>query len=149
MNRQPNILFLLSDQHSFRCFSHLDPNGEGDPVHTPTLDDLAANATVFHQSYCQVAICTASRIGLLTGLSPMRSGGWTDWSYLKPGNQTLPAAFAAAGYTTCLVSKMHLGGNRQFVGFQHRPYGDLTGNTGHQVEPLAAIADERAFVQHG
>lgn len=149
MNRQPNILFLLSDQHSYRCFSYLDPNGEGEPVHTPTLDGLAAKATVFHQSYCQVAICTASRICLLTGLSPMRSGGWTNWSYLKPGNQTLPEAFAAAGYTTCLVGKMHLGGNRQFVGFQHRPYGDLTGNTGHQVEPLAAIADERAFVRHG
>jgi choline-sulfatase len=29
-----------------------------------------------------------------------------------------------------------LGGNRQFVGFQHRPYGDLTGHTGHQWEPI-------------
>jgi hypothetical protein len=109
MAKQPNVLFLLSDQHSYRCFSHLDPNGEGEPVHTPTLDGLAAQATAFHQTYCQVAVCTASRICLLTGLSPMRSGGWTNGFYLKPGNQTLPETFAAAGYTTCLVGKMRLG----------------------------------------
>lgn len=147
MAKQPNILFLLSDQHSYRCFSHLDPSGEGEPVHTPTLDGLAARATVFHQTYCQVAVCTASRICMLTGLSPMRSGGWTLYSYLKPGNQTLPGTFAAAGYSTCLVGKMHLGGNRQFVGFQHRPYGDLIGRAGHQIEPLAEIADFWGFVR--
>jgi choline-sulfatase len=84
---------------------------------------------------------------MLTGLSPMRSGGWANFSYLKPGNQTMPEAFAAAGYATCLVGKMHLGGNRQFVGFQHRPYGDLTGRAGHQVEPLAEVDDFIGFVR--
>jgi choline-sulfatase len=49
---------------------------------------------------------------------------------------TLPQAFADAGYETALVGKMHLGGNRQFVGFKNRPYGDLTGAAGHQFEPL-------------
>jgi arylsulfatase A-like enzyme len=149
MSKQPNILFLLSDEHSYRCFSHLDPNDEGEPVHTPTLDRLTAQATVFHQTYCQVALCTPSRICLLTGLSPMRSGGWTIGSYLKPGNQTLPQAFAAAGYATYLVGKMHLGGNRQFVGFQHRPYGDLTGNHGHQLEPLAEKHVDLQFALYG
>jgi len=31
---------------------------------------------------------------------------------------------------------MHMGGNNQFAGFKYRPYGDLTGKTGHQWEPL-------------
>ena len=31
---------------------------------------------------------------------------------------------------------MHLGGTLQFAGFRHRPYGDLTGKTGHQWEPI-------------
>ena len=48
MNNKPNILFLFSDQHSYRYFSHLDPNGEGEPVQTPNLDALAAQAIVFH-----------------------------------------------------------------------------------------------------
>ncbi|HEX9867917.1 MAG TPA: sulfatase-like hydrolase/transferase, partial [Candidatus Tectomicrobia bacterium] len=149
MTRQPNILFLLSDEHSYRCFSHLDPNIDGEPVHTPTLDALAAPATVFHQTYCQVALCTPSRICMLTGLSPMQSGGWTNWSYLKPDNKTLPQVFAEAGYVTCLIGKMHLGGNRQFVGFQHRPYGDLTGNHGHQLEPLLEQHEEYVYATSG
>jgi choline-sulfatase len=31
---------------------------------------------------------------------------------------------------------MHFGGDRQFCGFDERPYGDITGTTGHQFEPL-------------
>lgn len=135
MSSRPNILFLFSDEHTYRGLSLLD-EATGEPVQTPTLDQLARNGTYFESAYCQAALCTPSRICLLTGKSPMGSGGWENNSYLKPENTTLPAALAAAGYATCLVGKMHLGGDRQFVGFQHRPYGDLSGRTGHQGEPL-------------
>lgn len=133
---RPNVLFLLSDEHSFRCFGHLDPAADGEAVDTPNLDYLAAKATVFGQTYCQTALCTPSRICMLTSQTPLRSGGWYNDSYLKPGNPTLPRTFAEHGYLTALIGKMDLGGNRQFVGFQHRPYGDLTGQAGHQLEPL-------------
>lgn len=133
---RPNVLFLLSDEHSYRFFSHLDPSGEGEPVRTPAFDALAAQSCVFHTTYCQVSLCTPSRICMLAGVNPMKSGGWTNGAMMRPDRTTLPASLADAGYATCLVGKMHLGGNRQFVGFQHRPYGDLTGRTGHQWEPL-------------
>jgi choline-sulfatase len=136
MDNPPNVLFLLSDEHSFRCFSHLDPAGEGEPVHTPALDALAASATTFAQAYCQMPLCTPSRLCLLTGREARRCGAWTNKSVLAPGIPTLPGTFADAGYTTALVGKMHFGGNRQFGGFQHRPYGDLTGGAGHQADPL-------------
>jgi choline-sulfatase len=138
MNERPNILFLLSDEHSFRCFSRLDPAREGEPVRTPAFDSLAASATVFEQTYCQVPLCTPSRICLLTGRETHRCGAWDNQSVLKPGIPTLPGAFAEAGYETCLIGKMHLGGDRQFCGFQHRPYGDLTGKAGHQADPLSS-----------
>lgn len=135
----PNVLLVLSDEHSFRCFSHLARAGgqfarEGEPVYTPVLDALAGRSAVFHQTYCQTPLCTPSRICMLTGRSPMHSGGWTNESMMRPDISTLPGTLAAAGYETCLVGKMHLGGNRQFVGFRHRPYGDLKGATGHQWE---------------
>lgn len=133
---RPNILFLLSDEHSFRCFSHLDPAGEGEPVRTPHLDRLAQRSCRFHHAYCQVPLCSPSRIGLLTGKDPMGSGGWDNGSILRPDVLTLPGQLAESGYTTALFGKMHLGGSRQFVGFQHRPYGDLTGDTGHQPDPI-------------
>ncbi|MBT5874715.1 MAG: hypothetical protein HOH43_14960, partial [Candidatus Latescibacteria bacterium] len=51
---RPNILFLLSDEHSFRCMGHLDEANGGEPVYTPTFDRLASQGTVFTDAYCQV-----------------------------------------------------------------------------------------------
>jgi choline-sulfatase len=132
----PNVLLLLSDEHSFRCLGHADAETR-EPVRTPTLDRLAETGTSFQQAYCQVPLCTPSRISLLTGRHAARCGAWDNRSVLAADLPTLPGAFAAAGYTTCLVGKMHLGGDRQFCGFQHRPYGDLTGAAGHQADPPA------------
>ncbi|SVC20826.1 uncharacterized protein METZ01_LOCUS273680, partial [marine metagenome] len=58
----PNILFLLSDEHSFRCMGHLDEDEGGEPVSTPTFDSLASRGTVFTDAYCQVSLCTPSRL---------------------------------------------------------------------------------------
>jgi choline-sulfatase len=133
---RPNVLLLMSDEHSFRAFSHLDPGEGGEPVHTPTLDDLADNGVVFDQTYCQSPLCGPSRICMLTGREQQYSRGWTNGSILPPELPTIPSALSAAGYETCLVGKMHLGGSRQFGGFDHRPFGDLTGRAGHQPDPL-------------
>ncbi len=133
---QPNILYLMSDEHSFRCMGHVPAEEGGEPVYTPTFDRLAARATRFSDAYCQMPLCTPSRLCQLTGREVRRCGAWSNESVLRPELTTLPEVLARAGYATCLVGKMHLGGNRQFVGFQHRPYGDLTGKTGHQWEPI-------------
>lgn len=133
---RPNILFLFSDEHSYRCLSLLD-EATGESVHTPTLDSLADRGAYFSGAYCQSPLCTPSRICLLTGRSPMTSGGWANGSYLRPEIPTIASVFGEAGYATCLVGKMHLGGTNQSAGFAHRPYGDLTGGTGHQRDPLS------------
>ena len=134
--RHPNVLFLLSDEHSFRCMGHVPEEDGGEPVETPTFDRLAELGTVFTDAYCQMPLCTPSRMCILSGLEVRRSGAWTNQSVLRPELTTIPKTFAAAGYETCLVGKMHFGGNLQFAGFRHRPYGDLTGVCGHQWEPL-------------
>ena len=131
---RPNILFLLSDEHSFRFMGHVSADQGGEPVSTPAFDRLASNGTVFTRAYCQVSLCTPSRICLLTGLEAQRSGAWSNTSVLRPELATLPGVLRDSGYETCLVGKMHLGGTQQFVGFRHRPYGDLTGKAGHQSE---------------
>ncbi len=137
MSERPNILFLFSDEHSHRFMGHISPEdgGEAD-IETPVFDKLAAGGTVFTDAYCQMPLCTPSRISVLTGLEPARCGAWHNSAVLRPELDTIPKALARAGYATCLVGKMHLGGNQQFVGFQHRPYGDLTGRCGHQREPI-------------
>lgn len=136
---RPNILFLLSDEHSFRYLSMLSREEGGEPVRTPTLDGLAARGTFFENAYCQMPLCTPSRISMLTGLDQDHSGGWGNNSVLPPGLPTLPGWLAEhGGYETALIGKMHFGGSRQFNGFRLRPYGDFaTKNAGHQPDPLA------------
>ncbi len=42
---QPNILFLFSDEHCYRCMGHVTSEEGGEPVYTPTFDLLAAQGT--------------------------------------------------------------------------------------------------------
>ena len=148
---RPNILLLLSDEHSFRFMGHMPEEEGGEPIETPAWDGLADRGTVFTNAYCQMPLCTPSRLCLLTGRHVRGAGAWYNESVLRPELPTLPAALRDAGYETCLIGKMHLGGTQQFVGFQHRPYGDLTGKTGHQWEPLDDLAyatSMRARTEH-
>jgi len=40
MHQRPNVLFLLSDEHSYRYLSARSYDRGGEPVHTPMLDGL-------------------------------------------------------------------------------------------------------------
>jgi len=136
LNERPNILLLFSDEHSFRCMGHVPERAGGEPVRTPTFDRLASQGTVFSDAYCQMPLCTPSRISMLTGREVRGCGAWSNGSVLRPELPTLPGLLRDAGYTTGLIGKMHLAGTQQFAGFEHRPYGDLTGRAGHQGEPV-------------
>jgi choline-sulfatase len=136
----PNVLVLLSDQHSFR---HVGFSGRDTPVETPAMDGVAASGTVFHAAYCPVPLCTPSRMCLLSGREAQRCNAWENWHQLDPDLPTLPGPFSAAGYDSCLVGKMHLGGDHQFAGFDDRPYGDLTGMAGHQSDPPMSYWEEQ------
>ncbi len=132
MVQRPNILFLMSDEHSPHAIGY-----EGNSiVQTPNLDSLAASGTYFESAYCQVPLCTPSRMCMLTGKHAHRCSAWNNGSILFPEHLTMPAHFAQHGYATALVGKMHFGGKEQHNGFQSRPYGDLRGNAGHQTDPL-------------
>lgn len=129
----PNILLLVSDEHN------ADVAGfAGDPiVHTPTLDRLAAGGVSFRRAYCQAPICTPSRMSFLSGKHIDTIGCWNNHWPLPPEHQTFADHFAAAGYATCLVGKMHFGGADQLHGFQDRPYGDFRHGLGHQPDPIS------------
>ncbi|MEW6674404.1 MAG: sulfatase-like hydrolase/transferase, partial [Thermodesulfobacteriota bacterium] len=138
-----NVLFLLSDEHSQRFLGCTGANSEN--AITPNIDQLSAGGVRFTDAYCQMPLCTPSRISLLTGKQVRKSGAWTNESIIRPELDTLPRSFAGAGYASCLVGKMHLGGTQQFAGFQFRPYGDLTGKCGHQWEPITDLKRARSM----
>ncbi len=136
MSARPNILFLLSDEHSHRFLSARAGADGGEPCRTPTLDNLIARGAHFSTAYCQMPLCTPSRISMLCGRHAHRSGAWNNNSILPAELPTFASHLSDAGYATCTVGKMHLGGSRQYAGFQHRPYGDFGGPCAHQYDPL-------------
>jgi arylsulfatase A-like enzyme len=46
MSKRPNILFITSDQQHWNTMGFLNPE-----VHTPNLDRLASQGTVFTRAY--------------------------------------------------------------------------------------------------
>ena len=50
MAQKPNILFLMSDEHS----PHAIGCEGNDIVQTPNIDQLAASGSYFEAAYCQV-----------------------------------------------------------------------------------------------
>ena len=136
MPNPPNVLFLLSDEHSHRCLSAMPPE-VGEPVRTPTLDGLLAHGAFLRRTYCQMPLCTPSRMCLMSSREVEECGAWNNSSILDPELPTIGSTFTAAGYETCLAGKLHFGGTNQYAGFKHRPYGDFGGPCSHQPDPLS------------
>jgi choline-sulfatase len=132
LKTRPNVLWIMTDEHN------RDVAGfAGDPVvDTANLDRLAARGVRFDNATCTSPLCTPSRMSMMTGRDAHRCSAWSNHWILFPEHLTWPAHFAAHGYRTCLVGKMHFGGRDQMNGFQHRPYGDLRHALGHQPDPL-------------
>jgi choline-sulfatase len=145
MSSKPNILLLISDEHHFGVSGYA-----GDSViETPALDDLARRGVSFDAAYCQAPICTPSRMSLLTGKNTSNCSVWSNHWVLCPEHRTIADHFAAAGYATSLVGKMHFGGRDQYHGFQSRPYGDLRHGGGHQPDPIDMFPNKGGVVHAG
>src|ERR1041384_761973 len=101
--RQPNILFLFSDDQRADTIAALG-NRE---IQTPNLDRLVQSGTSFTRAYCmgaqQGAVCVPSRAMLMTGRTLFRI------KENLAGQSTWPEMFARAGYTTFIAGKWHNG----------------------------------------
>lgn len=133
MSGRPNILLILTDQHS----PHISGFAGNPVVNTDNLDRLAENSTRFDAAYCQSPLCVPSRMSLWTGKTAARSSAWDNRSVIFPEHRTLPSWLAQHGYTTAAAGKMHFRGPEQLYGFQYRPYGDLVESRlqFHQPDP--------------
>ena len=106
---KPNILFVLSDDHSYPFLScYGDPN-----VRTPTLDKLAAEGMKFHRLFTVAPQCVPSRAGYLTGRSAVAARMTRFSSPLPRDEITFPEILRAqAGYFTGVCGRSyHLDGS--------------------------------------
>jgi arylsulfatase A-like enzyme len=128
---KPDIIFLLADD-----LGAYDVSWRGSEIKTPQLDQLAASGAKLEQFYVQ-PVCSPTRASLMTGRYPMRYGlqvgvirPWAGYG-LPLEERLLPQALRAAGYTTAICGKWHLGSfDKAYFpharGFDHA-YGHLFG----------------------
>lgn len=109
--RRPNFLYIMADDLGFAdlsCYGR-------DDFETPHLDTLAHQGMRFGQAYANSAVCTATRVGLITGRYQYRLPIGLEEPLanrdvgLPSTHATLPSLLKKAGYTTSLIGKWHLG----------------------------------------
>jgi arylsulfatase A-like enzyme len=112
--RKPNVLYIMADDLGFAdlsCYGRRD-------YATPVLDRLATEGMMFMHAYANSAVCTATRVALITGRYQYRLPvglqeplGVADVGVPTSDEQpTMPSLMRDAGYTTSLIGKWHMGG---------------------------------------
>lgn len=123
----PNVLFLLSDDHSapfLGCYGRTD-------VRTPNLDRLASEGMRFDRMFATCPQCVPARASLMTGRSPVSVRMVRFTSPLPPDVVALPDLLRdKAGY---------------FTGVGGRPY-HLDGPPG--TGPRAAVVTNEVLTRH-
>jgi arylsulfatase A-like enzyme len=153
--RPPNIVLIISDDHGYQDFGFMG----SEIVHTPHLDRLAEEGTLFPFGYTTASVCRPSLRSLLTGLHPIqfdyrvqqlvRKGiPASPWSPLRDHFNTLPAILAQRGYASFHSGKFYEGSYRN-SGFTHG-MSEKSGKTGRKeavriaretMEPLFSFID--------
>lgn len=112
--KQPNILFVMADDHASKAISCY---GAG-INQTPHLDRLADEGMRFDHCYVTNSICTPSRAAILMGTYNHVNGVTT---LDTPINNRLPNVakhLRTGGYQTAIIGKWHMG-----EGKDHEPSG--------------------------
>lgn len=106
----PNVLFIAIDdlRPALGCY------GDKTAI-SPNIDALAKRGATFTRAYCQLAVCSPSRLSLLTGLRPDTIQVWdlkTHFREAKPDVVTLPQLFKNHGYHTRSIGKVFHGSGK-------------------------------------
>ncbi len=106
-NSRPNILFIMSDDHTSQAFGVYGSRLAGlDP--TPNIDRLAHEGILFENAFCTNSICTPSRATIMTGQYAHVNGVLDLDGRITPDEHYLAIEMKALGYETAMVGKWHL-----------------------------------------
>lgn len=118
--RPPNLVVILADDMGYGdlgCYGSPD-------VPTPHIDALARAGTRFTDAYVSCAVCSPSRVALLTGRHQQRYGHEFNSGPLEreaevgfglpAAAKILPQYLQPAGYRSAAIGKWHLGARPGF-----------------------------------
>jgi len=103
--KNPNILFIMSDDHGAQAMSCYDSKIN----ETPNLDRIANGGMRLTNCFCTNSICSPSRASILTGKYSHINGVKTLSDRFDGRQQTFPKLLQKAGYQTAIIGKWHLG----------------------------------------
>ncbi len=114
--KQPNILFVFSDDLAFQAISAYGEKRQ--LLQTPNIDRIAREGMRFDRCLVTNSICGPSRATILTGKYSHMNGFYNNSNSTFDGTQpTMAKTIQKSGYSTAVIGKWHLGSEP--VGFDH------------------------------
>ncbi|MEK3890038.1 sulfatase-like hydrolase/transferase [Bacillus sp. FSL K6-3431] len=121
LNKQPNIIFILTDQQRIDTLKAYG----GKVSKTPNIDRLVEESVVFNNAYASCPVCTPARASLQTGLYPhnheMRnntSEPGCKYDALPNSPKLLSNKLKEQNYSIGYTGKWHLGPGPTEVGYE-------------------------------
>jgi len=128
--KQPNILFVMSDDHTSQAISAYN-HSLAEVFQTPNIDRLAEGGMLFNNCFVTNSICTPSRATIMTGQYSQNNGVYTLLDPLDVEHNNVAKMLQKNGYTTGVIGKWHL--KSEPTGFDY--YNVLSGQ-GRYKNPL-------------
>jgi arylsulfatase A-like enzyme len=122
--RPPNFIIVYADDMGYGDIGPFSTNAGPTRPQTPNLDRMAAEGVRLTDFYVAQAVCSASRMALLTGAYPNRVGiqgalNHTAAYGINPSEMTIAEVLKQRGYATAIYGKWHLGHQKQFLPVHH------------------------------
>ena len=106
-NKKPNILFIMSDDHTTNAISAYG-SILANIAPTPNIDRLASEGVLMDNVFCTNSICTPSRAVIMTGQYSHNNGVKTLDDDFDKERENIAKILQKSGYQTAMIGKWHL-----------------------------------------